>query len=216
MVVSDAPDGRVARTRRTRAAIVGALLALIEEGEPQPPAARIAARAGVSTRLIYHHFADLEALFRAATEQQIRQVAGRVQRVPAEAPLARRIAAFVEQRANVLEAVTPVRRAAQLHEPYSPELRAELEYRYTLGRDEIERVFAEELCARPDGERDEVLSALDAAAGWEVWNRLRVTGYQPRRAAAVMHRMLSALLNVPVGGRSPAGGQRSPSAVPAT
>ena len=47
-----------------RAAIADALLSLLEEGELQPTATRIAERAGISLRLIYHHFGDLEALFR--------------------------------------------------------------------------------------------------------------------------------------------------------
>src|SRR5258708_3046480 len=38
-------DGRVARSHRTRAAIVEALVALLEEGKPQPAVEEIAARA---------------------------------------------------------------------------------------------------------------------------------------------------------------------------
>ena len=58
-------DGRSARAERTRTAIVDALISLLEEGDLQPTANRIADRAGISLRLIYHHFGDLESLYRA-------------------------------------------------------------------------------------------------------------------------------------------------------
>ena len=41
-------DGRVARSRRTRAAIVEALVSLLEEGNPQPTVDEIAAASGAS------------------------------------------------------------------------------------------------------------------------------------------------------------------------
>ena len=54
-------DGRVARSRRTRAAIVEALVELLEAGNPQPTVEEIA-RAPASRRApSSEHYADREA-----------------------------------------------------------------------------------------------------------------------------------------------------------
>ena len=116
-------DGRLARGARARAAIVEALLALIERGDLRPSAARIAARAGVSLRSVFQHFNDVESLFAAAAERQAERLASLAGAVDDQGPLARRLDAFVRQRARLLEAVSPVRRAAVLMEPFSSELR---------------------------------------------------------------------------------------------
>ena len=63
-------DGRVARSHRTRAAIVDALISLLEEGNVQPTVEEIAARAGVAPRTVFQHYADREALFAAVSERR--------------------------------------------------------------------------------------------------------------------------------------------------
>src|SRR5437870_4843088 len=67
-------DGRTARGQRTRAAVVDALLALLEEGDLRPPAPRIADRAGVSLRSVFQHFADRETLFAAVAAAQLERM----------------------------------------------------------------------------------------------------------------------------------------------
>src|SRR5690349_14408846 len=107
-------DGRSARAERTRTAIVDALISLLEEGDLQPTANRIADRAGISLRLIYHHFGDLESLYRAVGARTNERLLARTHRVPIDLPLERRIDELVAQRADVLEWLSPVMRAAQL------------------------------------------------------------------------------------------------------
>src|SRR6058998_3910623 len=114
-------DGRAMRSERARAAVVDALLALLEAGDLRPTAERIAERAGVSLRLVFHHFNDLETLFAAAALRQMERVIPLLQRVSAEGPLGTRIEALVNQRARLYERVGNVRRAALLVEPFSPE-----------------------------------------------------------------------------------------------
>ncbi|MDX6728473.1 MAG: TetR/AcrR family transcriptional regulator, regulator of autoinduction and epiphytic fitness, partial [Baekduia sp.] len=46
-------DGRVARSHRTRAAIVEALVSLLEAGNVQPTIEEIAARASVAPRTVF-------------------------------------------------------------------------------------------------------------------------------------------------------------------
>ena len=114
-----ARDGRTVRAERTRQALVDALLALLYEGQLQPTAERIAARAGVSECSLFQHFADREALYQAVAVEQYERIVPTLEPIDEALPLAERIDAFVEQRARLLETVTPVRRAALLLEPES-------------------------------------------------------------------------------------------------
>ena len=190
-----AVDGRVARANRTRIAVVDALLHLIDEGDLRPTAPRIAERAGVSLRSVFQHFSDLEALFAAAAARELERLSPLVGPLPVGAPLDVRLDAFVTQRARVLEAITPVRRASLLQEPSSPELRSSRARLLALARGTVAEVFGAELDRRPRVDRIDLLDALDAASSWQTWEALRAhQGLSPTRARRVMRRMLSALL----------------------
>src|SRR3954451_10680220 len=89
-------DGRVARSHRTRAAIVDALVALLEEGAVQPTVEEIAVRAGVAPRTVFQHYADREALFAAVTERREAQLAVLLAPLDVDCPLACRIDALVD------------------------------------------------------------------------------------------------------------------------
>src|SRR3989337_396996 len=89
-------DGRTVRAERTRQALVDALLALLYEGQLQPTAERISARAGVSERSLFQHFADREALYQAVAVQQYERIAPTVVPVDLSLPLAERNDAFVD------------------------------------------------------------------------------------------------------------------------
>jgi TetR/AcrR family transcriptional regulator of autoinduction and epiphytic fitness len=103
-------DGRRARTARTRAAILDAVLALIRAGAIHPTAADIAAQAKVSLRSIAQHFPTRVALFASAAE---RHGARPEVTLPDPAmPLARRLRAFAAARATDLEATRLLRASA--------------------------------------------------------------------------------------------------------
>jgi len=191
-----AADRRLARSRATRAAVVDALLALLNEGDLRPTAPRIAARAGVSLRSVFQHFADLEGLFAAAADRQGEHMRRMARPLDGAGPLDTRLAGFVAQRGRILEAIAPVRRAALLMEPFSAAIRTRLAELRALGRRELERVFGDELRARPRSARREVLTALSAASGFAAWDALRRhEGLSPARARRAMLRTLRALLN---------------------
>jgi TetR/AcrR family transcriptional regulator, regulator of autoinduction and epiphytic fitness len=136
-------DGRVARSHRTREAVVDALLDLINEGDLQPTAARIAERAKVSLRLVFHHFNDLETIYAALAKRQLERVAPLMKpAISPSMPLASRIGEFVAQRARTLEFIAPVRRAALLREPFTPSLANQLAGARTLARRQIQTCFA--------------------------------------------------------------------------
>src|SRR5213595_667490 len=119
MNTARAVDGRTARARRTRAAVVDALLQLIDEGDLRPTAPRIAERAKVSVRSVFQHFDDLEGLYAAVADAMMERLSHLVMSVDPSLPVARRIREVVHQRSVLLEAITPVRRAAAVHAPFS-------------------------------------------------------------------------------------------------
>lgn len=192
---ADAPtDGRAARAARTRQSIVDALLSLLEEGDLQPTANRIAERAGISLRLIYHHFGDLESLFRATAIRQAERMASIADPVDPALPLAERIDALAERRGRTLEWITPVRRAALLHEPFSVELRRARDAFAAAGDRQLVRLFQAELDAMAADEREEVLAAMAMATSWSAWDALRSAGRSVEEATAAVRRTLRALL----------------------
>jgi TetR/AcrR family transcriptional regulator of autoinduction and epiphytic fitness len=188
-------DGRTARARRTREAIVDAVLGLLDAGDLRPSVEDIAARAGVSPRSIFQHFGDRETLLRAVGMRQTERVSRIVEHLPDTGPFDERLEAFVEQRARVLEFITPVRRSAVLNEPFSEGSHAGLQAFRAFKRAEAQRVFAPELDARPAAEREEVVRALGAATDWNTWEALRAhQGLSVADARAVMRRTVRALL----------------------
>lgn len=189
------PDGRSVRAERTRAAIVDGLLDLLGEGVVQPTVEQIATRAGVSERSIFLHFHDREALLAAAGVKRAEQVRALVGPLPSGGPLPGRLEAFLDQRARVLEEISPYRRAAVLVENSSEAVAAGLAMAREAARAQLELVFAPELGALGPSERAELLAALDAVCAWPFWETLRsYQGLDPDAARAVLLRTLVALL----------------------
>ena len=188
-------DGRTLRAERTRQALVDALLALLYEGQLQPTAERIAERAGVSERSLFQHFADREALYQAVAVEQHERVMPTLEPIDVSLPLAERVEAFVEQRARLLETVTPVRRAALLLEPESEVVSSWLQSTRRQKARELERVFRAELEQVGQSERSVLLAALVAASAWTSWEALRAhQRLSVDRARAAMAATLGALL----------------------
>lgn len=192
----DAPvDGRTARAQRTREAIVEACVALVEAGDVRPTAPRIAAQAGVSVRSVFQHFDDLETLFAMVAERAVTGLAQLISPVDADLSLDERIEQFVSQRVALLEALTPIRRAADVHAPFSPGIRERIQLGHDYFRDELARVFGRELDVLPAGRRDEVLDLLDVSTTWATWDVLRTLVHRDvAQAAATMTLGLRAAL----------------------
>jgi TetR/AcrR family transcriptional regulator, regulator of autoinduction and epiphytic fitness len=194
-------DGRTARAERTRQALVDALLALLYEGQLQPTAERIAQRAGVSERSLFQHFADREALYQAVAVEQYERIAPTLEPIDVSLPLAERIDAFVEQRARLLETVTPVWRAALLREPDSEVVSSWLQTTRSQKAAKLEDVFGAELEQLGQSERGVVLAALVAASAWTFWEALRAhQRLSVDRSRAAMRETLAALLAQAPGG----------------
>jgi TetR/AcrR family transcriptional regulator, regulator of autoinduction and epiphytic fitness len=188
-------DGRAARAQRTREAIVDACIALVEQGDLRPTAPRIAERAGVSVRSVFQHFDDLPSLHIAVTESIAARMVALVVPIDATSPLEDRIARFVEERANLFEAMTPFRVAAGVHGPFAPEIRRAVRAGSAFLRSEMEQVFAAELARVPTSVRTDVADALAAASSWATWDTLRTEWEDDgARARAVLTRLIRAVL----------------------
>jgi TetR/AcrR family transcriptional regulator, regulator of autoinduction and epiphytic fitness len=169
-------DGRSARSKRTRLAVVDALLDLVRAGNTRPTARQIAARAGVSLRSVYVHFDDLEDLFVAAARRQLELVSGMMVAVPTHGPIRDRAEVLMRMRGRIHESVGPVRHAAELQESRSPAVAQLLGRLRRAARAEVARTFAAELDPLPDDARARRLAALDVLAGPATWQDMRTTG----------------------------------------
>ena len=188
-------DGRTARGQRTRRAVVDALLALQEEGDLEPTAQRVAARAGVALRTVFGHFSDMETLWAQAGERELAKITALADVPPADLPLDQRIDRFCASRARVLEALLPVMRAARLREHASPALRRNRELFIAAGDAEVTAVFRTELAPLAPDQRRVLLTALHVAAGGPTWELLRHDrGLPVAEAAALVHRAVRRLV----------------------
>jgi AcrR family transcriptional regulator len=185
-------DGRVERSRRARVAIAEALLDLLDQGVIAPTANQIAEQAKVSTRLVFHHFADIDAIYATAADQQLKRLAPLVKRVDPALPFQLRVREFVRVRARLFERFTPVRRASVRLEPFSAEIARKLSYAHQLSRDMACQAFEHELDALPQGRARDVICALDAVSSWENWEFLRRrAGLSLRGARRVLEQMVT-------------------------
>ena len=189
-------DGRTARGTRTRGAVVEAFLTLIDEGHLRPTAKEVSERAGVSLRSVFQHFADLESLFAAAAHLQIERLQPYFTRIPAGGDFDERLERFVESRGAVSERITPVRRAALLHEHFSDEVSRRLRWVRELFRDEADQVFRVEISGLAAEERAEVVAALNVCTAWTAWETMRAhSDLSEEDAKRVMARTIRALLH---------------------
>jgi AcrR family transcriptional regulator len=189
-------DGRTARAMRTRQVIVDACITLIDEGDLSPTAPRVAERAGVSVRSVFQHFDDLEGLYAAVGDRVLERLAGLVLRVDPEMPISRRLPLVVRQRAVLLEALTPIRRAAFINAWDSVEVTYRMRAGQSFLRAEVAAVFAGEIEAAGEG-GPELLIAVDTLLSWANWDHLRTVGLPHDDAVEVVERMVQAVLAAP-------------------
>jgi TetR/AcrR family transcriptional regulator of autoinduction and epiphytic fitness len=188
-------DGRLARSARTRHAVVDALLDLLGEGDLRPTAARIAERAGDSLRLVFHHFDDLEAIYSELADRQAERVKPLTVPIPVTLPFAQRVEEFSAQRGRLLETLSPVRRAAVLMEPFRPALAKRLKHARDLMRAAAIAAFTPELSKLGAYEERATIAALDVATSWVAWEQMRRhQGLSETEARAVMATTIRALL----------------------
>jgi AcrR family transcriptional regulator len=204
-----ARDGRVARGQRTRRSVAEALVELLRTGEPDPTAKAVAQQAGVSLRLVFHHFADMDDLYEFVATLQLRRQWAEMPRLPATLSLSTRVERTVAHRAALFEDVSPVRRALACRAASSPAVGRGVAAADTLLFEDLKATFDPELAALPSSTRAEHLGAMDTCTSWEAWERLRTTSGMPVRGA---RRVMSLLLTALSAGPDVGPGARTPAA----
>jgi TetR/AcrR family transcriptional regulator, regulator of autoinduction and epiphytic fitness len=171
-----AVDGRTARGARARTSIAEALISLLQEGVTRPTARQVAEQAGVSLRLVFHHFEDMESLLESAVDVQVERHWKSLEVVSSEGDLLERVKATVNQRARLFNAIAPVRRAAAQAACGSPTLARQLDSSRSLLRSRLRQTFSPELSMQiygPSLIHRELLDALEVATSFETWDQLR-------------------------------------------
>ncbi len=170
---TESRDGRHARSERTRESVAEAMLDCFEEGLLRPSAKEIAQRAGVSTRAVFRHFDNMESMLEEVCELQIERVLSQLPPVVTEGSFDERIDALVDRTSHGNELVTPVRRVALLHEPFSETIRDRLSWMRSTLRRHVRRVFADELAGSGESERREIVASICATLSFGHWDELR-------------------------------------------
>ncbi|WP_433678953.1 TetR/AcrR family transcriptional regulator [Nocardia sp. CA-119907] len=187
-----------ARRRRnpeqTRAAIIAALLAAIQDGELDPTGKRIAARAGVSERSVFVHFPGRDDLRVAVVEVQSERVEALIATPDPRLPLAERIDAVVRQSEAIFALQRNPRLLGLLESHTVPGVDARMRLTDRRIRDALARTFASELTG-DGGVDEELVDLVDAAVGWPTRHHLvERRGRSQAEASAAIRRTLFALL----------------------
>jgi len=192
-------DGRRLRAARNHEAVVGAVLEIVRERPSKnihlPGAAEVAARAGVSERTVFRHFADLDSLFVAAASRIRPTHEAYVGPRPDAPDVTDRVVALVRLRSKLYEEIAPLRRVAIHLSHTHPVVIEQLAQAYAAARAQVADVFAPELSRLDTRRRPLLLDALDLTTSWSSWDALRsLQGCSVDRTRKVVTEVMLALL----------------------
>ena len=176
------------------------MLECFEDGLLRPGANDVAERAGVSTRAVFRHFDNMEALIEQAAALQIERVTRELPPIAFEGPIDERVAALVARTSRGFELTAPVRRAALLSEPYSQTIRDRHAWMRSEIRRSVRRVFAEELDGFSDSEQQDRVAGLRALLSFSYWDELR---RHERMSVAAASRSLSTAIHAVLCSQAP-------------
>lgn len=166
-------DGRRQRSARTRQRLIEAYLELLEQHPNGPTSARIAEQAGCSQRSVYQHFPDLRTLGLAAADHAWRLASAQAGAREVDSDRLSRIRSEVETRSAACDQWLPLWRSMLRNQHDSGELLRRVEWTRDTMLARLELMYQPELSARSEGERREVLIALEALTDFETWARMR-------------------------------------------
>jgi len=109
-------------------------------------------------------------------------------------PLADRIDWFTQHWTELAEALRPLRQAAAVYEPFSPQVQETFDRARQWARSAVELVFLPELSARTAHERVPLATALHHVTSWSGWDELQRPGADTGDASAAVRLLLHALL----------------------
>jgi len=168
-IVSESSDGRRARSERTRAAIVEAMMELIAQGNLQPTSEEVAFQANVGHRTVFRHFQDMDLLFREiATRLETRVFSG-ITPVEPRGSLRDRVEQLVRARSTAFEKAKWFRRATIARRWSSPFLQ-QTTRRFARILHERLHFTLPELSGKPES----IQSAVELMLSYDGWEELRI------------------------------------------
>ncbi len=193
MSSEQAIDGRTTRGERNRQALLDAAYDLIAEGNLAPSSQEIAQRAGVGLRGIFRHFGDMEGLCAALDERTTSQGAAQFASGNRAGLFRERLLHAVEQHAVAYEDQGNFFRAMQINRWNSEVLRKSYDRDNHRLRKDLEDWLPELKSLSPHRRE-----AVDTAASFEAWQRLREHQHQSVEASIdIVYDMIKALMTAP-------------------
>jgi AcrR family transcriptional regulator len=187
---AEAPDGRRQRSERSRQAIIDAAMALIDEGILVPTAQLTSERAGVGIRTVFRHFSDMESLLAEADAQSREGYEALFIGGDRDGTVKERILHAVERHAEGFETTRNHNLAAHA-QMWRYETMRKNYSRYQRG---LRKDLDDWLPELKDLSKSQRI-AVDAAASFEVWNRLRqLRGLSIRASIEIITEMLEDLI----------------------
>ena len=167
-------DGRRLRSERTKQLIIEAYLALADAFSPRvPTAAEIAEKAGYSVRSVFERFPDILTLQIAAVDYAMAQVTAMAPPTELEGGRQARIQSHVRARAQLCERWLPLWRSLIINQGNSEELKGRIKTSRERVMARLEAMYQPELATVAEGERRQLVIALEALTDVESWARMR-------------------------------------------
>lgn len=195
-LVPIATDGRSARRDSNRAAVVDAMLTLLDAGRTDPSPADVAARAGVSERSVFRYFDGVDDLRQAVIARHFERVAPLLTiRGVGTGSIESRIRRFVEARLRFWAATSGPARVARTR-ALVPEVAAGAQRVRTLLDAQVREQFAPELAGLRRDRADELVLVVDVVFSFDAWDLMTAvhgrTTAQVRRAwTRTLHQLLT-------------------------
>jgi len=166
-------DGRQQRSQRTRAAVARAMIDCIRDGALRPSAKQVALRARVSTRAVFRHFENMEALLLEATQIHLDTIAPLVPRIETSGNLASRIRSFARHWTTFFEHSEELWRSTTLTLPFSQMLQGFQRWQRAVIAEQLQESFASEFKAMKPTVRNRREQNLRAIISDNYWAELR-------------------------------------------
>ena len=183
-------DVRTIRRDKSRQRIIDAIIELVTDGKLEPTAEDVAVLANVTTRTVFRHFQDMEALYREIVADMHAETDAL--RVPFEPDRDWReqLDELVVRRTNLFERYTNRLLLSESLRSRSPAIADEMDVLVSQLREGLKARLPEAIVV------DSIaLASLEVALGWEVWIRLRRDqGLSLKRARSVVQKLTDSVL----------------------
>ncbi len=161
-------DGRRRRSDRSRRQIIEALFDLISEGNVSPSAASVAERAQVGLRTVFRHFEDMDSIYDEMTDAVMTAVMPMIVAPFESETWKERLAECIERRAELYEAVFPMRVCMILRYHQSDFIKDQYKRDIKLERSSLKAILPKSVA-----EDRTLFGALEVTLSFPTWRRLR-------------------------------------------